>query len=335
MNTPSAPVKLPRRSTGNSAFKRRFRHYHNILSFSGGKDSTAQYIQGLHWDVPFRAVFADTGNEHEITLEYVATLHLKTGGPQVEVIKADFTRQIEGKRKFIAENWENGGVPADRVRTALDILKPTGNPMLDLCMWKGRFPSSQRRFCTEQLKTLPMMTQILLPAIKKYGTVISWQGVRKEESKRRALLGPFDHCDSGAIIYRPLLNWKFTQVFEKHDEAGIAPNPLYKMGFSRVGCMPCIMENKMGLRNLGLRFPEHVARLREWEQIVADVSKRGISTFFAEGTAPYPPGYDPEVEGYYGIDKVIEWSNTDHGGKQFGLGLEEVPMCQSKYGLCE
>jgi len=53
----------------------------HLVSVSGGKDSTATYLLALESGRPFRAVFADTGNEHELTLEYVARLaeraHLK------------------------------------------------------------------------------------------------------------------------------------------------------------------------------------------------------------------------------------------------------------------
>src|SRR5690606_30845370 len=106
-------------------------------------------------------------------------------------VKADFTRQIEGKRKFIAEKWpvslveECGMSPdeaAERIHRALEILKPTGNPFLDLCMWKGRFPSTKARFCTFDLKHEPVRTQVIVPALDEYDEVISWQGVRAQES---------------------------------------------------------------------------------------------------------------------------------------------------------
>ena len=51
-----------------------------VLSFSGGKDSTALYLLALELEVEFIPVFADTGHEHPITLDYVRALPRLTGG---------------------------------------------------------------------------------------------------------------------------------------------------------------------------------------------------------------------------------------------------------------
>lgn len=44
-----------------------FRRVQHLVNVSGGKDSTATYLLGLESGRDFRAVFADTGNEHELT----------------------------------------------------------------------------------------------------------------------------------------------------------------------------------------------------------------------------------------------------------------------------
>jgi hypothetical protein len=53
-------------------------------------------------------------------------------------------------------------------------------------MWKGRFPSTRVRFCTFELKHTPIKNQVIDPLLDKYDNVISWQGVRAQESPARA-----------------------------------------------------------------------------------------------------------------------------------------------------
>ena len=59
-----------------------------VLSYPGGKDSTALYLLSLEHGRPFRAVFADTGNEHDVVYDYVRELPAKTGGPPIQWVNA-------------------------------------------------------------------------------------------------------------------------------------------------------------------------------------------------------------------------------------------------------
>lgn len=308
----------------------------HIVNVSGGKDSAACYLLARKKGVDFRAVFADTGNEHEFTYEFLDYLPKVTGGPKIEIIRADFSEQIKKKRKTVREKWKKDGVPKAKIKRALEILKPTGNPFLDMCLWKGRFPSTKARFCTEELKVFPLTFQVLFPALKN-GRVLSWQGVRADESHARSKLPSFNRDDTGAYIWRPILKWTAKQVFDLHREMGVEPNKLYKLGFARVGCMPCIMARKMDVREMARRFPEHVERILEWEELVSGASKRGISTFFPADKVPDAPDYDPEASGYHRIDEVARWAETDRGGRQLNLftASEELPSCASVYRLCE
>lgn len=307
----------------------------HIVNISGGKDSAACYLLALKKGVAFRAVFADTGNEHEYVYEFLDYLPRTTGGPAIEIVRADFSVQIARKRERIAEKWAKDGVPTARIKRAQDLLQPTGNPFLDLCLWKGRFPSTKARFCTEKLKVNPLTFQVIFPALQN-DPVLSWQGVRADESRARATLPRYSRDDTGAYIWRPILRWTARQVFDLHHEMGVEPNKLYRLGFARVGCMPCIMARKNDIREMARRFPEHIERILEWKALVSDASKRGISTFFPADKAVTPEGYDPERDGYYKIDAIARWSETDRGGRQLNIFTsEEPPLCASVYGLCE
>lgn len=298
----------------------------NVLSISGGKDSTALWLLALEKGVEVIPVFADTGHEHPDTYKYIEFLESNLG--EVKRVKADFTEKILNKREYVQTKWREQGISETIIQDALEVLQPTGIPFLDLCLWKGRFPSTMARFCTQELKVIPIMEQIYLPLLEQNKHIVSWQGIRAQESKARAKLSEYESTPEGFDIYRPLIQWKVEDVFEMHDKYGIKPNPLYKEGMGRVGCMPCINCAKDELYEIARRYPGEIERVALWEQIVAKACKRGSASFFPHDA----------VAGY-NISDYVEWSKTSYGGRQYNLerliAFDDVPTCSSQYGLCE
>lgn len=301
---------------------------HNVVSISGGKDSTATLLLAIALEAEsLQAVFADTGHEHPYTYDYVRYLEQATGVP-VKWVRADFTRQIEVKRRTVETKWRADGVPEEKVLRALAVLHPTGIPFLDACLVAGRFPSPLGKFCTRQLKVEPITEQVFLPLMDTGEMILSWQGVRNDESFDRRFLPECTEVGGGLFNYRPIRKWPVEAVFEAHRHMGIKPNPLYSEGCSRVGCMPCINSKKDDIRTIAARFPEEVARVIEWERIVEE-STKGTSraTFFNAG-----------IEGGRSMADAVEWSKTTHGGRQYDLipmMAEDDGKCSSIYGLCE
>lgn len=98
-----------------------------IVSFSGGKDSLASLLwvrNNLTKD--FITVFCDTGWEHPLTYKYIEEVQEQLGLNLITV----------KSKKF--------------------------NGMVDLTKKKSRWPSSQRRFCTSELKTIPMIVHEII-----------------------------------------------------------------------------------------------------------------------------------------------------------------------------
>jgi len=301
----------------------------NIISVSGGKDSTALLLLALERKTPdMIVVFADTGHEHELTYEYIQYLNDKVH--PIRIVKADFEEDLRRRReKTIPEKWKNDGIDEETRQRAINASEYTGNPFLDLVLWKGRFPSTRARFCSQMLKHEPIFEQIVDPLLTDGYEVISWQGVRADESLARRDLPPIEDVGGGLWNYRPILDWTADECFAFHNKYSIAYNPLYAQGCGRVGCMPCIHCRKDELMNIADRFPEVIDRIREWESKASKaskVSKRGKATFFCN------------TDGHGdGIDEVVQWSRTSRGRLQqdmFRQG-DEVAMCSSIYGLCE
>lgn len=361
----------------------------NLVSISGGKDSTATLLNAIEQGVPnIKAVFADTGHEHQITYEYINYLEQQLGIEIVRV-KPDFTQQIEKKRVHVKKHWfkdlvagkkgqwkaksktfkcikppkmpkdpygyvetplfefKGGAYPMTkeaaqaRVDKALDNLKTTGNPFLDMCIWKGRFPSSKARFCTEELKKKPIQN-FQESLFEEYDRINVWIGVRRDESIARSKITEeweleFGDEEFGIWLYRPILDWTVEDVFTIHKKHNIEPNPLYKMGMGRVGCMPCVMCNKAELKAIGERCSSEIDRVAEWELKVANTAKRGNSTFFHVGAISGIKDNNLICTEKHGIHSAVKWAQTSKGGRQYNMFayFEDESVCTSVYGLCE
>lgn len=335
----------------------------NVISISGGKDSTATALLAIERGTKnLRFVFADTGHEHAITYEYVQYLNgelKRLCGTGIDTVKADFKERIKSKRSGLISHFINlsGGERAKNRRLKgytlpalsrmIDALVYTGNPFLDLCVWKGRFASTRVRFCSEELKHKPL-NRYQEALSETFDTIISWQGVRRDESKQRSDLpekdvefGSWEPEPFGMLIYRPILDWKAEDCFKQHAKFGIDPNPLYRLGMGRVGCMPCIHATKPEIREINRRFPDELERLRQWEIIVSNASKRACSTFMdGRITAKYLGTSKDEIATEtHGIKTYVDYALTERGGRQMSIintiDLTDIPKCSSIYGLCE
>lgn len=306
-----------------------------VVSVSGGKDSLATLLLALDTYGPdrVRAVHADTGHEHPETERYVRETLPAALGIAIDIVRADFTADFDRKRAYVMEEWPKKGVPADIVSRALSVLHPTGIPFLDLCLLKGRFPSRMAQFCTQFLKRYPL-DRYMLDLLGTGARLESWQGVRRDESARRADAAARERAAEGWWIVRPIVDWTAQQVIDFCRDRGAPLNPLYCQGCRRVGCMPCINSPKAELANIDARWPEVIDRVREWEYLVGQASKRGFSTLLHHSDGE--GGDAAHAWRHCNIDAMVEWAKTSHGGKHFDLlSSTPPPACSSSYGLCE
>lgn len=366
----------------------------HFVSISGGKDSTATACVAIERaqrrSMDLRFIFADTGNEHEITLQHIDYL-ASALGISIETVRADFSDKFEARRQAMLADWPNErrrrrhttecrklanasieqvdliakgecgcpikispALPQDLIDRAVALMIPTGVPFLDMAMLHGRFPGSKSRFCTDELKLIPM--QEVKDRVRLAGDPIcEWIGERADESDARAKKPPIEieRCviRAPAILYRPIHSWKAPDVFAIAKRHGLKPNPLYLMGMSRVGCMPCIMCQKGELREIARRFPEHIDRLEEWERIVGGVARHAYSALVTgertELVSSFLPAdkLPPDKRGHARatIRNAVEWSRTGRGGRNYDMLIDlneveedEAPSrCSSRYGLCE
>jgi len=304
-----------------------------VVSMSTGKDSgitAARAVDALGID-NCRFVFADTGNEHELVYQHLA--YLRTFFGEIATVKADFAQHIARKRIYVETVWPSKGVPDDIVQRALGVLHPTGVPFLDLCLWKGRFPSRMAQFCTQELKRGPL-DAYMMELLAQGFDLESWRGIRRDESQNRRDAVPRERAAEGWTIVHPIVDMTAGQVIAEHHARGLKLNPLYSLGMKRVGCMPCINCGKDELLEISRRFPEHIDKIREWERLVSLASKRQWTTFFCD--ALQDAETDAEIFDRLRIDQRVKWAQTARGGRQADfIRTAPQPACSSLYGLCE
>lgn len=298
----------------------------HIVGFSGGIDSQATAGIVLDKFGPEDTILLNSdagGHEDPLTVGFVAWYSAKV-------------HPIISCPAIIADIWEQDNyleIAAAKQNTKIGAnLREIGyqnqnqNQNLtfgEMIKLKGRPPSRTNQFCTEILKLRPQrrwMKQAFGPSGQYAGDdFVRYAGVRRDESKERkgtpdSAWDNFYDCE----VFYPVAAWTKAQCFDFVKSRGEEINPLYLLGFNRVGCAPCINSGKEDILNWVLRRPAMIDKIRKME-------KEAGCTFFP----PMCPGTHHNT-----IDEVIAWAKTDYGGKQFRI-IPPPAACSSKYGLCE
>lgn len=202
-----------------------------IVPVSGGKDSTACLVKailtcGINNVI---AVFNDTGWEHPITYDYI------------QYLSKELNIKIH-----VTHGTKNG-------KDILSILK-----------WRKKFPTSRARFCTQQLKQIPLR-DFIYSTITYDNSYEVWLGMRADESiQRKNKYGDIKEDDIFDLdlitkgVYRkkvknivkarlPIVEWSTTDVFDYLTKNNIKANALYALGDNRVGCYPCLISSKSAM----------------------------------------------------------------------------------------
>lgn len=122
-----------------------------IVQFSGGKDSLASLLWAIqkYGKENIIVVFCDTKWEHPLTYTYIVQIMEQL---EMEIIN-------------------------------LSSVEYDG--FIDMVKQKKRFPSARARFCTEKLKSIPMIDWVLDQ--HNYHMIVV-QGIRSQESESRSLM---------------------------------------------------------------------------------------------------------------------------------------------------
>jgi len=342
-----------------------------LTAFSGGKDSTATLIYTVekYGAQNVTAVFCDTGWENPITYLYIIEITEQLG-VELKVL------QSKKYRDMLDLARKKGRFPSTKARFCTEELKV--KPMIDyllddvndnFLLFQGiRSSESHSRSLMDESCTYfryyfePRFTNTtrLNDAIRRRDNL--WRknidapdklineiedlamkvaaGVEDEKydtyRKKDVIAFRKEYADD---LHRPFFHASANEVIDYHFEHGIEPNPLYKMGRTRVGCDPCIMESHSGIYQMMQFTPWVLDRLAMFEDQLQ-------STFFAPDKIPMAfrdmetvnaEGDVVQCTTIRGITKYLEKKNAT--GNLFEQPLEddeyEGKGCMSYYNICE
>lgn len=118
-------------------------------------------------------------------------------------------------------------------------------------------PTKDRRWCCELLKQAPLRAYVA-----GKGPTLTVQGNRWYESRNRADLDLVRENPSvpGQRTLSPIRNWRALEVFMYLSWRGIPYNPLYDLGFERIGCYVCPAMLEAEAERLAEIHPDLAAR---------------------------------------------------------------------------
>ena len=218
----------------------------HVVSFSGGKDSTAMLLRLLESGMPVDMIlFSDTGLEFEQLYEHIN---------KVEQYITKYTDV--GITRILPEQ------PFEYYFFEHEVHHREGSGLREMFgeMHYGfGWPGPKMRWCTDRLKTQPRNR--FLKDYQKGYNIIEYVGIAADEEYRlERKNNRRENCR------HPLVDWGMTEAdcLRYCYDRGFDWGGLYEK-FSRVSCWCCPLQPLSELRILYHEFPEHWEQLRQWD----------------------------------------------------------------------
>lgn len=212
---------------------------HVVISFSGGKDSTAVA------DLVVRA------------LENPSLVHI-FGNTTLE-----FPLTIEYAQRFRKNN----------PRAILKIAKNKEQDFYNVCEDIGP-PARMMRWCCSMFKTGPITR--ILNNLYKDAQILTFYGIRKYESVSRSKYDRVSSNNESVKIQKqtvaaPIFDWRDIDVWLYLLGEKVDFNDAYRLGYDRVGCWCCPNNNERAQFLSKIYMPDEYKR---WHDFLVDFAKR-------------------------------------------------------------
>lgn len=169
---------------------------------------------------------------------------------------------------------------------------------------------------TTELKVFPAQRWLAARADELGVELVNAVGIRRAESKARSAMSEWEWSDGFDLeTWRPLVAWSVDDVRAIHARHGLAMNPLYELGATRVGCWPCIHARKSEIALVAEIDPDRIDLIG---RLTDDLNSRGAERDQAMGRTFMPRS----MYGYHGGDnkhisltiaETVEWARSKRG----------------------
>lgn len=200
----------------------------HIVSFSGGKDSTAMLLKMIEENMQIdEIIFCDTGLEFPAMYEHIRKVEKYIERP-ITILRSKYTFEY-----YMFEYEKTKG-------------KNKGS--------KGySWPDFKNRWCTRILKE-----QVVRQYLRKNKEVTEYHGIAIDEAHRA------DKNNDGRMIKYPLIDWGMTEkdCLDYCNRKGFDWNGLYEK-FNRVSCYLCPLQRLGELKIIYNDYPELWQKMKE------------------------------------------------------------------------
>lgn len=239
-----------------------------IVSFSGGKDSTAMLLKLIEENRPIdEIIFIDTGLEFDEMYEHIKKVE-EFINRKITILKSDKTFEYYAFEHILTKGKNKG-------------QKGYG------------FPSPRVRWCNSKLKI-----DIFNNYVKGKVNVKRYIGIAFDEQERIK--------EDDDKIY-PLVEWKMSEkdCLKYCLEKGFNWNGLYRI-FNRVSCWCCPLQSLSELRNLKMFFPEKWEKLKKWQELTNSPFRVDYSVFDLEKRFNLEEKFLRKKEFYKELEKELK-----------------------------
>ena len=257
---------------------REFDHYDKIIiSYSGGKDSTACALLMKEYGIPAHKVWL----WHQSIDGRLHTEKKFFDWPSTEGYVSKFSEYTGMALDF---QWRHYGFYGELHReneltenvsytfgNTLTTLKTTGGKETTRLKWPAKTASLKTRWCSAYLK-IDVAARALSnhPALKNK-RILFITGERRQESSARSKYqeAELHRTNSKTRLvhhWRPVIDLSERDIWDAMEKHRIQPHPAYYLGFPRLSCRSCIFYSKDHWATLNKVAPEVTKMIIEKEQ---------------------------------------------------------------------